>query len=234
MGLKADLYLDRADPLRYLSPLDCKKCGSSSCSEWLEKLKTGEAKPQDCPSLGAGRAHGLEVFLSIRQVLPEVDVTQHPLAGPTGMLEINAPGPDSPVLVTGNALQTQEVVLAVLSTTSAPFHLLFVDTKGHTVDMAMIYNTLTPEAVCKAASDAGLESVLSHRQLIIPGLAALLKEPLEKEGKWQVTVGPVCVGELPLFFGNGWTKSSEDRSAGRGSGSERVDLPGARSGKGSP
>lgn len=234
MGLKANLYLDRTDPLRYLSPLDCKQCGSFSCSEWLEKLKTGKAKLQDCPSLGAGQAHGLEVFLSLRQVLPEVDVTQHPLAGPVGRLEINGPGHDSPVLVTGNALQTQEVVMAVLSTTNAPFHLLFVDTKGHTVDMAMIYKTFTPEAVCKAASDSGLESAISHRRLIIPGLAAPLKEPLEKDGTWQVTVGPVCIGELPLFFGNSWTKPSQDRSARCGSGSERVDLRGSLPGRDNP
>lgn len=216
MGLKADLYLNRADPLRYLSPLDCRKCGSSSCSEWLEKLRLGKAKPKDCPSLGLGRVHALEVFLSLKEILPEVDVTQHPLAGQIGRLEINAPGPDSPVLVTGNALQTQEVVLAVLSTTNAPFHLLFVDTKGHTVDMAMIYKTFTSEAVCRAARDSGLASALSHRQLMIPGLAAQLKDPLEKEGGWQVTVGPVCVGELPLFFGKDWTKPFQEESGGCG------------------
>lgn len=234
MGLKADLYLDRADPLRYLSPLDCKQCGSSTCSQWLEKLKAGTARPQDCPSLGASRAHGLEVFLSIREVMPEVDVTQHPMAGQTGRLEINAPEPHSPVLVTGNALQTQEVVLAVLSTTSAPFHLLFVDTKGHTVDMAMIYNTFTAEAVWKAAFDSGLESVLSHRQLIIPGLAASVKESLEKGGKWQVTVGPICAGELPLFFGDRWTRPSQKGSAGCGLGCEKSDLTGSPPGKARP
>lgn len=232
MALKADLYLNRADPLRYLSPLDCKKCGSSSCSEWLQKLRTGEAKPLDCPSLGAGRTHALEVFLSMERVMPEVDVTQHPLAGQTGRLEINDPKPHSPVLVTGNALQTQEVVLAVLSTTNAPFHLLFVDTKGHTVDMAMIYNTFTAEAVCKAAFDSGLESVLSHRQLIIPGLAASLKEPLETIAGWQVTVGPVCVGELPLFFGHCWTKPSQNESARCRLGSQEIDPAGSRPGKG--
>lgn len=225
MGLKADLYLDRADPLRYLSPLDCKQCGYSSCSQWLEKLKAGNAKPQDCPSLGPDRAHGLEVFLSIREVIPEVDVTQHPMAGPIGRLEINGPGPHCPVLVTGNAIQTQEVLLAVLSTTSAPFHLLFADTKGHTVDMAMIYNTFTAEAVWRAASDSGLESVLSHRQLIIPGLAAPLKQSLETGSEWQIIVGPVCAGELPLFFGHRWTKPSQKESAGHTLGSAKAEPP---------
>lgn len=206
MSLKADLYLHRADPLRYLSPVDCRKCGYSSCSEWLEKLRSGKARAQECPSLGRGRTHALEVFLSLGQLLPQVDVTQHPLPGQTGRLEVNSPGADSPVLVTGNAVQTQEVLLAVLSTTDAPFHVLFVDSKGHTVDMAMIYKTFTIEAILRAAVDSRLESVLSHRELIIPGLAAQLKGPLEEQGVWQVRVGPVCIGELPLFFGESWNK----------------------------
>ena len=142
----------------------------------------------------------------MERVLPAVEVTQHPVCGQVGRLEINGPGPQSPVLVTGNALATQEVVLAVLSTTDAPFHVLFVDCLGHTVDMAMIYRTFTPQAIYRAIDGSGLNSAVSHRELIIPGLAASLKRPMEALGDWRATVGPVCVGELPLFLGKSWTR----------------------------
>lgn len=206
MALKADLYLDKVDPLRYLTTGECDRCGSASCAQWLEKLRTGQAKPDQCPSLGADRAHALEVVLSLARILPDVEITQHPVAGPAGLQEINEPGPDAPVLVTGNALITQEVVMAVLSTTDAPFHVLFVDCRGHTVDMAMIYRTFTPEAIFRAIQDSKLASVVAHRELILPGLAAPLKQPLDAHGQWRGIVGPVCVGELPLFLGTRWRR----------------------------
>ncbi len=227
MSLKADLYLNRTDPLRYMRSNDCEQCGFSSCSQWLEKLKRGEARLQDCPTLEPGQSHALQVFLSLGQLLPDVEITQHPVAGATGRLEINEPGPDSPLLVTGNAIQTEEVVLAVLSTTEAPFHLLFVDTQGHTVDMALIYRTFTAEAVVKALVGSGLDSLLSHKELIIPGLAAQLKSPLERMSGWKVTVGPVCIGELPLFFGSGWSRPSEKKSQDTLNSVGSMDLPGS-------
>jgi CO dehydrogenase/acetyl-CoA synthase gamma subunit (corrinoid Fe-S protein) len=41
--------------------------------------------------------------------------------------------------------------------------------------------------------------------LIIPGLAAELKDDIEKVTGWPVEVGPVCAAELPCYFGDSWT-----------------------------
>jgi CO dehydrogenase/acetyl-CoA synthase gamma subunit (corrinoid Fe-S protein) len=206
MPLKANLYIDRVDPLRYFSPVDCGSCGYASCGEWLLKLREGSLSPADCPSLGPNRAHALEVTLSLDRLLPEVEITQHPVAGLLGRQDINGPGPEAPVLVTGNGLATQEVVLAVLSTTTAPFHLLFVDCLGHTVDMAMIYGTFTPEALLRATESSDLAGAVTRRELILPGVAVTLKEAFEARTGWGVRIGPHCVGELPLFFGDIWAR----------------------------
>lgn len=204
MAIKADLYLDTIDPARYLNPMDCQRCGSSSCRQWLEKIKAGKARLDDCASLDPALSRALKGILSLESILPQVEITQYPVPGLTGLYGINEPGPDSPVIVTGSAAITQEVVLTVLSTTDAPFHVLFVDTKGHTVDMAVIYRTFTPQAVLQAVEGCGLGSLVSHRDLIMPGLTAGLKEPIEAMSEWHCTIGPVCVGELPLFLGARW------------------------------
>jgi CO dehydrogenase/acetyl-CoA synthase gamma subunit (corrinoid Fe-S protein) len=209
MALKSDLYTDRVDFRRYFSVADCRACGCASCEEWLQKLRQGHLRPTDCPALDPNRAHALNVVLSLETLLPDVAATLHPVAGQTGLHEINEPGPISPILVTGNAWTTQQVVLAVLSTTTAPFHILFVDCLGHTVDMAMVYQTFTAERLSAALETSGLSGVVCHRELILPGLTAPLREALEARTGWGVRVGPVCIGELPLYLGKHWSAPHE-------------------------
>ncbi len=208
MSLKADLYLGTVDPSKYLGVKECEGCVLSSCAQWLEKLKRGEAKLSDCEQLDPKKVYPLELVLSLAEILPSVEITQHPLEGLQGRYEVNCPGPEDPVLVTGNAAITQEVLLAVLSTTSAPFHLLFVNTKGNTIDMAMIYETFTPQGILDAIRESQLEERVRHRELILPGLARSLKESLEGMSQWKVTIGPICAGELPLFMADHWVRPS--------------------------
>ena len=210
MALKANLYVDRVDPIPYFSASDCERCGYSSCGQWLEKLREGSLRPDECLSLSPNRAHALKVVLSLERVLPDVEITQHPVPGLVGRQEVNSPGPEAPVLVTGNALSTQEVVLAVLSTTTAAFHLLFVDCLGHTVDMAVIYQTFTPDAVRRAVEGSDLPWRVSHREMILPGVVAPLKDAIEDRTGWVARVGPWCVGELPLFLGDLWTAAGRN------------------------
>jgi acetyl-CoA decarbonylase/synthase complex subunit gamma len=159
----------------------------------------------DCPTLDTNSAHALEVVLSLETVLPQVEVTLHPVQGLTGLHGVNDPGPSSPVLVTGNALVTQEVIMALLSTTTAPFHVLFVDSLGHTVDMAVLYGTFTSKRVVEALESSRWDSPAGSRELILPGLAAALRQEVEARTGWRVRVGPICIGELPLFLGGYWS-----------------------------
>jgi CO dehydrogenase/acetyl-CoA synthase gamma subunit (corrinoid Fe-S protein) len=209
MGIKADLYLDRIDPLRYFNARDCRLCGATSCGQWLERIAGGRLDPATCPALEPHRRRALETVLSLDRLLPEVEATQHPLAGPVGYHAVNDPTTLSPVLVTGNAVSTQEVLLAVLATTTAPFHLLFVDCLGHTVDMAMVYGVFSAQRVCAAIERGKLASRVSHRDLIVPGLTAPVAPALAALTGWTILVGPICAGELPLFLGPAWTGVQE-------------------------
>lgn len=162
----------------YLDKIDyeCHKCGPQSCRELVEKIK---------------------------DVLPQVPSLQLPRPVDPALVELNNPQPGDPVLVTGNSEFTQAVLLAVLSTTQSPFFVLFTDTRGDTLDMAVILESFTPDRIRQSLENESLNAPGSS--LIIPGLAAALKDDIEKLTGWPVEVGPVCAAELPLFFGDRWT-----------------------------
>ena len=108
------------------------------------------------------------------------------------------------VIITGNNEYTEQVLMMVLGTTVCPFFVLFVDTDGNTVDMAMVYKTLTAERIHKALRETGVERKAGRKEIIVPGLASPLRNDIEKMTGWNVRVGPVCAAELPLFLSDIW------------------------------
>ncbi len=200
----ADNYLDRIDFLRYLPQTDCAECGAKTCREFVEGLKQGEKKPADCPGISVDLYYSFQVSIDADNILPKFACTTVPQPGPVGLIEINAPADDSPVLVSGNNIHTQDVLTSILSTTRSPFFLVFADTKGHTVDMAVIYKSLTAEVINKEVVKSGVLKRAPRQEIIIPGLASAMYGELRQSTGWNVIVGPVCAAELPLFFGNRW------------------------------
>ena len=198
--LRANLYEKDIDIEPYVSSTDCRACGFHSRTEFIEKLRAGQLKPFHCkmakmrffPLLWAARPH---------EILPEVEVLQLPNPVPTGLFPINRPEINSPILVSGNSKLTGEVLTAVLSTTLSPFWYLVVDTDGHTVDMAMVYEALTAERIMQALSREKVDEIAPESALFLPGFAASICDQLADQSDRQVTVGPVCAAELPIFFG---------------------------------
>jgi CO dehydrogenase/acetyl-CoA synthase gamma subunit (corrinoid Fe-S protein) len=135
------------------------------------------------------------------EILPEVEVLQLPNPGPTGLFKINQSEKDSPIIVSGNSKLTVEVLTAVLSTTLSPLWYLVVDTDGHTVDMAMVYETLTAERVLQLLIQEEADKIAPESTLFLPGLAAPIRNNLAEQSGRPVKVGPVCAAELPLFLG---------------------------------
>ncbi len=108
------------------------------------------------------------------------------------------------MLVTGNSEFTLTVLTGLLALTVSPFYLLLVDTRGDTVDMAMVYRSFTPQRLDQALKTHHLAARLSHRQLIIPGVAG---SPERGAGRLLPAgisgLAPICAAELPLFLGEG-------------------------------
>ena len=148
--LKANLYVDRIDLAPYLTPEECRGLGGPDCAQVVARLKDGSLKPEDCLALTPGKRQALAVAVRALEVLPVVQSLELPHPVPPDLFEINEPGPDSPVLVTGNSEFTLAVVTGLLALTVSPFYLLLVDTRGDTVDMSMIYRSFTPSAWTRA------------------------------------------------------------------------------------
>ena len=198
--LRADLYEKSIKIDTYVSTSDCRACGFHSREEFLNKLRSGKLKPSHCKM---ARMRFLSLLWAAKpdEILPEVEVLQLPNPGPTGLFPINHPEKDSPILVTGNSKLTGEVLTAVLSTTVSPFWYMVVDTDGHTVDMAMVYEALTAERVMQVLAREKADQIAPKSTLFLPGFAATIRDNLAEQSGRTVTVGPLCAAELPLFFG---------------------------------
>lgn len=206
----ADLYLDKIDFLKYFNKTDCTQCGVRTCEEFIQALRKGTKKPQDCPFLNKNEIYGLEVSLKISDLWPEVPLLVHPRPSMVGLVELNNPDAESIVIITGNNEYTEQVLMTVLGTTISPFYVLFVDTDGSTVDMAIIYQTLSAERIYKALKESGIHEKSGRKKLIIPGFALPLREEIEIRSGWEVTTGPICAAEIPIFFSEIWI-SPEDQ-----------------------
>jgi hypothetical protein len=202
--LKANLYVDRIDIAPYLTPDECRELGGPNCAQVADRLKNGDLQPEDYPGLSPARRQALSLAVRAQEVLPVVQSLELPRPVPPDLFEINEPGPDSPLLVTGNSEFTLAVVTGLLAHTISPFYLLLVDTRGDTVDMSMIYRSFTPQRLDQGLENHHLAEKLKHRQLIIPGVVAPLKEELAAYTGWEIRVGPICVAELPLFLGEAY------------------------------
>ncbi|MDD3580953.1 MAG: hypothetical protein PHW74_08030 [Desulfobacca sp.] len=200
----ANLYLSQMQWLPYIHPEECQALGLPNAEHFLAQLNNSTLNLEDCPNLSPQKRYALKLALTAGDWLPPVESMPLPQPTAPGLFEINTPDPDTPVLVSGNSEVTLTVLTAVLATTVSPFYLLLIDCRGDTVDMAMIYETFTPVRVARGLQEADLAPRIDHRQLIIPGLCAPVKEALMAQTGWQVQVGPICAAELPLFFGERW------------------------------
>jgi hypothetical protein len=203
--LYANLYIDRIDLAPYLTPEDCPGAGVTERGQLAARLREGALRLEDCPNLAPGKRAALDLALRAEEVLPQVQSLEFPRPLTPSLFELNDPGPDAPVLVTGNSEFTLTVLTGLLALTVSPFYLLQVDTRGDTADMAMIYRSFTPQRLDQALETHKLAGRLSHLELIIPGVLAPLREELAGYlSGWTIIPGPICAAELPLFLGEKW------------------------------
>jgi CO dehydrogenase/acetyl-CoA synthase gamma subunit (corrinoid Fe-S protein) len=200
----ADLYLNKINFLKYLPGTDCKECGELSCPAFVKQLKDGIRRPAECPFLNGNQIKGFELALRAERILPKVPALDLPRPAQSGLVEVNQADENALILVSGNSEFTQEVLSSFMAFTLSPFWLLFVDCRGDTVDMAMVYESLKPEKIPAALEETPLYSGRVRGEVILPGFASGLKIPLGQQTGWQVRVGPICIAELPLFLGDDW------------------------------
>jgi CO dehydrogenase/acetyl-CoA synthase gamma subunit (corrinoid Fe-S protein) len=204
--IAADLYLNKINFLKYLPQTDCQECGAVSCADLVKQLKKGIRTPSACTFLKDSEIRAFHLALQGERILPQVPALDLPRPATTGLVEINHPSERSLVLISGNSEFTQEVLFSIMAYTLSSYWLIFVDCRGDTVDMAMIYESLKVEKIMGVLKEL---PVHQRREIVLPGFASPLKQPLEQQLEWQVKVGPLCIAELPLFLGDDWEVPSD-------------------------
>lgn len=117
-----------------------------------------------------------------------------------GLHKIGSPGKDSPVLLTVNYALTFYLVSGDVDKAGVDCYLLVADTDGMSVLNALVGGQLQPRSAAELIQKTDLGSLVSHRKLIIPGLAARLRGELEELSGWEILIGPVESRDLPRFL----------------------------------
>ena len=126
---------------------------------------------------------------------------QKPIQVLPGVYEINAPKPESPVLVTTNFSITYFSVANEVEGSGLPAWLVVTDAEGMSVLTAWAAGKFDAERIAKAIKGFDVASKVSKKRLVLPGHVAVLSGELEEElPDWDIRVGPREAVDLPAFM----------------------------------
>ena len=114
---------------------------------------------------------------------------------------------DSPVIFTTNFSLTYYTVEADVEASRVPCYIIVVDTEGTSVLTAYSGDKLNEKAVADAIKKTGIEDIVTHRKLIIPGYVAVMSGKVEEATGWDVLVGPRESTMLPKYLKEVWSSS---------------------------
>ncbi|MBI4797211.1 MAG: acetyl-CoA synthase subunit gamma [Desulfarculus sp.] len=120
-----------------------------------------------------------------------------------GLYALGQPGAGSPVLVSANYKLSFDSLRAACPGLAA--WILVLDTAGVNVWCAAGKGTMGTANLVGALNDRGLRQVVSHRQLILPQLAApgVSAPQVRRLSGFEVVFGPVMARDLPAFLAAG-------------------------------
>jgi acetyl-CoA decarbonylase/synthase complex subunit gamma len=126
---------------------------------------------------------------------------QKPIQVQPGLYEINAPKPESPVLVTTNFSITYFSVANEVEGSGLPAWLLVTDAEGMSVLTAWAAGKFDAERIAKAVKGFNVADKVSIKRIVLPGHVAVLSGELESElPGWDIRVGPREAVDLPKFM----------------------------------
>lgn len=134
-----------------------------------------------------------------------------PLPHKIGIIKIGNPNKNSPVFLTCNYSLTVERVKRSLRKIDC--FLLVANSHGINVWCASTGGHFTNHSVISAIKTSGIESLVDHRRIILPQLAAsgIESRVIKEKTGWQVIWGPVYARDIPHFLKNGFRKTPEIR-----------------------
>ena len=125
---------------------------------------------------------------------------QKPIQVQPGLYEINAPKPDSPVLVTTNFSITYFSVANEVEGSGLPAWLLVADAEGMSVLTAWAAGKFDADRIAKAVNGFVADKV-NRKRIVLPGHVAVLSGEVEEAlPGWEVKVGPREAVDIPAFM----------------------------------
>ncbi len=115
---------------------------------------------------------------------------QKPVQVEPKIYEIGKVTKNSPVLVTTNFSITYFTVASEVESSKVPSYIICCDAEGMSVLTAWAAEKFTAEQIAEKLKKSGIENMVSHRTLTLPGYVAVLSGKLEEISGWNISVGP--------------------------------------------
>lgn len=112
---------------------------------------------------------------------------------------IGAVTKNSPVYLTTNFSLTYYTVEGEVSSSKIPSYILAAPTDGTSVLTAWAAGKFSGEKLAEFIKECGIEDLVDHREIIIPGHVAVIKGGLEEKSGWKVIIGPAEAAGIPSF-----------------------------------
>lgn len=151
--------------------------------------------------------HSMEGWVLLPQLIWRFNIytdPRKPVSVDAGVREFGTPDMNSPVLITTNYALTYFTVESDIKAANITCYLVIVDTGGISVESAVAGRYLTPELIANALKEYHVDKLVSHRFLILPGLAARLSGETEEASGWKVIVGPKDSSGIPQLINDHW------------------------------
>lgn len=147
------------------------------------------------------------IFINIAETLLRVI----PIPYKTGLTEVGKPDRNAPVFLTCNYHLTVERVKRALKGTDC--YLLVGNSKGHNVWCGSAGGHFTNHQIISLLKTSNIESLVDHRNVILPQLAATGIEAgvIKKKTGWKVIWGPVYAKDIPAFIEDNLKKTPKMR-----------------------
>lgn len=137
--------------------------------------------------------HSIEGWVLLPQLIWRFGIytdPRKPVSVDAGVRTFGNPDKNSPVLITSNYALTFFTVESDIKAAKIDCYLIVIDTGGLSVEAAVAGRYLTALKITDSIREFKAGDLVSHRYLIIPGLAARLSGETEEETGWRVLVGP--------------------------------------------
>jgi len=151
--------------------------------------------------------HSLEGWTLLPNIILRFNIytdPRKPVSVKPGLRVIGNPGETSPVMLTSNFALTYYLVSGDIEAGKVDCYLLVADSDGISLESAVAGRKLTAKSVAEALKESGVEGMVKHRTLVIPGKAARLSGEIEDATGWKVMVGPMDSSEIPKFIQERW------------------------------